>query len=198
MRLARGGRKKVPFYHIVAADSRRARDGRYIERLGYYNPLAREGEIKFHMKEDRVDYWFGVGAQASDALAKLMVKEGKGPQKIRDEFTKRLERRIEIVKKREEAKAKADATAKAQEAAAAEESAAPVEEEAKAAEAPTAQNTEAEESGETEAQATGQDGAKKAAAEESAAPVEETKAAAAPAEEAPAEETPAKDEKTAG
>jgi small subunit ribosomal protein S16 len=178
MRLARGGRKKVPFYHIVAADSRRARDSRYIERLGYYNPLAKEGEIKFHMKEERVDYWFGVGAQASDALAKLMVKEGKGPQKIRDEFTKRLNRRIEVVKKRDEAKAKAEAAAKAKEdaAAAAEnvaaEAAAPAVEDAAPAEAAVAETAS-----ESEAQ--------------SAEPKE-----AAAAEDASDAEAPAEDEKT--
>lgn len=72
IRLARGGAKKHPFYHIVAADSRSALGGRYIERLGFYNPFAKEGEEKVRLDMDRVDHWVGVGAQLSDRAAKLV------------------------------------------------------------------------------------------------------------------------------
>ncbi len=117
IRLARGGRKKLPFYHIVVTDSRNARDGRYIEKIGFYNPMVKdkEGEVSFLLKEERMDYWFGVGAKASDALAELLVKEDKGPQKIRDEFTGRKNRRIALKAKENEVKSKAEAEVKAKE-----------------------------------------------------------------------------------
>jgi small subunit ribosomal protein S16 len=78
IRLARSGAKKRPFYHLVAADSRRARGGRYIERLGFYNPLAVEGTEKQRIDIERVDYWISVGAQLSDRAAKVVDAARKG------------------------------------------------------------------------------------------------------------------------
>lgn len=78
IRMARGGSKKRPFYHIVAADSRRSRDGRYIERLGYFNPLASGKEVRLFLKTERVEYWIGHGAQPSDRVAKL-IKDYEAP-----------------------------------------------------------------------------------------------------------------------
>ncbi|MFK8076162.1 MAG: 30S ribosomal protein S16 [Granulosicoccus sp.] len=72
IRLSRGGAKKQPFYHVVATDSRARRDGRYIERLGYYNPVARGEATEVKLDIDRVDYWVGVGAQMSDRVAKIV------------------------------------------------------------------------------------------------------------------------------
>ena len=72
IRLARSGAKKRPFYHLVAADSRRARGGRYIERLGYFNPIATEGEEGLRIDLGRVDHWLSVGAQLSDRARKLV------------------------------------------------------------------------------------------------------------------------------
>jgi small subunit ribosomal protein S16 len=72
IRLARSGAKKRPFYHLVAADSRRARGGRYIERLGFFNPVAVEGEEGTRINLERVDYWVSVGAQLSDRARKLV------------------------------------------------------------------------------------------------------------------------------
>ena len=72
IRLTRGGAKKKPFYHIVAADSRRARDGRNIERLGFFNPVARGQEERLRLDLERIDYWTGVGAQLSDRVRKLV------------------------------------------------------------------------------------------------------------------------------
>ena len=72
IRLSRGGAKKQPFYHIVATDSRARRDGRYIERLGYYNPVARGDAVALNLDLERVDYWVGVGAQMSDRVAKIV------------------------------------------------------------------------------------------------------------------------------
>jgi len=78
IRLTRGGAKKRPFYHIVVADSRRARDGRNIERLGFYNPRATGGEEPLRIDLERVQYWVGHGAQPSDrvkTLIKMAQKE---------------------------------------------------------------------------------------------------------------------------
>ena len=77
IRLRRDGAKKRPFYHVVAADSRRARDGRYIEELGYYNPIVAAGvDSIVVLKEDRVRYWLSVGAQPSDTAAALLKSKG--------------------------------------------------------------------------------------------------------------------------
>ena len=72
IRLSRGGAKKQPFYHVVATDSRARRDGRYIERLGYYNPVARGDATETQLDMDRVEYWIGVGAQMSDRVTKIV------------------------------------------------------------------------------------------------------------------------------
>ena len=74
IRLSRGGSKKTPFYHVVVKDSRRSRDGRYIERIGYFNPSARGAEQKLVVNLARVDHWVSVGAQISDRVTTL-VKE---------------------------------------------------------------------------------------------------------------------------
>lgn len=72
IRLARGGSKKRPFYHLTVADSRYPRDGRYIERVGFFNPSARGQEESLRIDVDRVDYWIGKGAQPSDRVAGLL------------------------------------------------------------------------------------------------------------------------------
>jgi small subunit ribosomal protein S16 len=73
-RLARGGSKKRPFYSVVVADSRERRDGRFIERLGFYNPMAKESEEGLRLALDRVSYWQGVGAQSSETVARLVAQ----------------------------------------------------------------------------------------------------------------------------
>ena len=78
IRLSRGGSKKRPFYHVVVADSRRARDGRFIEQIGFFNPIARGQEERLRIQLDRIDHWVGLGAKVSDrvaALAKQAAKE---------------------------------------------------------------------------------------------------------------------------
>ena len=72
IRLSRGGAKARPFYHIVVCDSRRARDGRYVERVGFFSPMATANEEKLRIDLARVDYWIGVGAQLSDRVASLL------------------------------------------------------------------------------------------------------------------------------
>ena len=72
IRLSRGGSKHRPFYNIVVADKRVRRDGRFIERIGFYNPTAKEGEEGLRVAQDRLTYWQGVGAQASPTVARLV------------------------------------------------------------------------------------------------------------------------------
>lgn len=74
--MARSGAKKRPFYHIVVTDSRKRRDSGYIERLGYFNPIASGKETRLHLENERIDYWLGQGAQFSDRVATL-VKEAR-------------------------------------------------------------------------------------------------------------------------
>lgn len=79
IRLARGGAKKRPFYHIVVADQREKRDGRNIERLGFFNPVARGQEERLRLDLDRLDYWVGQGAQMSDRVSHLAKQARKAP-----------------------------------------------------------------------------------------------------------------------
>jgi small subunit ribosomal protein S16 len=76
IRLARGGAKNRPFYNVVVADSRMPRDGRFIERIGFYNPKSAEDEPRFQLALDRVAHWVSKGAQPSDAVRKL-IRRGK-------------------------------------------------------------------------------------------------------------------------
>ncbi len=176
MRMARGGSKKRPYYKIVIADIRAPRDGKFIERIGSYNPLlAKDDEKRVILDLDRAKHWLSVGAQPSDRVARFLDAAGvlkrearNNPNKAKpgEKATERLEEKAE--------------KAAAAEEAAKEAAAAPVEE------AP-AQEAVAE----TPAEET-------PAAEEAApeAPAEEVKAEEAPAEEAKAEEAPAEDKAT--
>lgn len=76
IRLTRGGAKKRPFYHIIVTDSRNKRDGRNIERLGFYNPVARGEETRLQLDTDRVDHWISQGAQVSYRVSRL-VREAR-------------------------------------------------------------------------------------------------------------------------
>ena len=77
IRLARGGAKKRPFYNIVVADARERRDGRYLERVGFYNPMASGAEQPLRLALDRLTYWQGVGAQMSPTVKRLAVDAAK-------------------------------------------------------------------------------------------------------------------------
>ena len=77
IRLTRGGAKKRPFYHIIVTDSRSARDGRNIERVGFYNPVARGNEKKVEMNVERINHWISNGAQMSDKVAVLFKETNK-------------------------------------------------------------------------------------------------------------------------
>ena len=77
IRLTRGGAKKRPFYHIIVTDSRSARDGRNIERVGFYNPVATGGEKRVELDIDRVNHWISKGAQLTDKVAMLVKDAAK-------------------------------------------------------------------------------------------------------------------------
>ena len=72
IRLARGGSKKRPFSHLTVADSRNARNGRFVERVGFFNPVATGGETRLSVNQERVSYWLGQGAQPSERVASLL------------------------------------------------------------------------------------------------------------------------------
>ena len=200
IRLSRWGAKKRPFYRIVIADSRSPRDGRFIERVGRYNPMVgKDHPDRLVLNEERIKYWLGVGAQPSDRVARFCAQAGLMEARPIREQTKKNQPRpktLERMKEAEEAKAKAaeaakakaEEEAKAKAEAAAEEAAAPAEE-APAEEAP-AEEAPAEEAPAEEAPAEEAAAAEEAPAEETAeAAAEETptEEAAAPAEEPPAE-----------
>ena len=80
IRLARSGAKKRPFYHISVADSRMPRDGRFVERVGYYNPIASGQEIRLQIDVERIDYWISKGAQPSDRVLNLLKQNKETPE----------------------------------------------------------------------------------------------------------------------
>ncbi|MFA8387331.1 MAG: 30S ribosomal protein S16 [Pelagibaca sp.] len=124
IRLSRGGSKKRPFYRIVAADSRMPRDGRFIEKLGTYNPLlAKDSEDRVKMDVERVQYWLSQGAQTTDRVSRFLEAAGVVEKKERNNPKKALPGKA--------AQERADAKA-AKAAAAAEADAAPAPEEASA------------------------------------------------------------------
>jgi len=158
IRLSRGGSKKRPYFNVVVAESSKKRDGRFIERVGFYNPSAREGSETLRLESERIEYWQSNGAQLSETVDRIVKLNAKGPDGL------------VAMKKKDEAKAlarknkkAADKAAKAEEAVSAEEAAAPAEEAPK------------EEAPKEEAAAPAEEAPK----EEAAAPAEE-----APKEEA--------------
>ena len=160
IRLSRGGSKKRPYFNVVVAESSKKRDGRFIERVGFYNPSAREGSETLRLESERIEYWQSNGAQLSETVNRIVKLNAKGPDGL------------VAMKKKDEAKAlarknkkAADKATKVEEAVSAEEEAAAPKEEAPKEEAPK----------------------EEAAAPKEEAPKEE---AAAPKEEAPKEEAP--------
>ena len=121
IRLARGGSKKRPFYSIVAADSRMPRDGRFIEKLGTYNPLLpKDSEERVKMNMERVEYWLGEGAQPTDRVARMLEAAGKRDKSERNNPQKgtpgkKAQERIQ--EKEDKAAAAAEAAKEAEEAA---------------------------------------------------------------------------------
>ena len=178
IRLARGGSKKRPFYSIVVADIRAPRDGRFIEKLGTFNPLLpKDNDARLSMNEDRVKHWLGHGAKPTDRVLRFLDEAGILKREPRNNPKKGLPGK-KVLERLEEKKAKEEQAA--EDAVAAKE-AAKAEAEAAAA-APAEEEAPAEEAATEEAPAE--------------APAEETPPAdEAPAEEAPAEEAAAEEEK---
>ncbi|MGB3796640.1 MAG: 30S ribosomal protein S16 [Alteraurantiacibacter sp.] len=172
LRLSRGGAKKRPYYRIVAADSRRARDGKYLEQLGTYNPmLPKDSEERVKLNEDRIRYWLGVGAQPSDRVlrfldaAGIMEREARNNPKKGEPGENAKERAEEKATKAAEAKeAEEAAKAEAEEAAKAPAEEAPAEE--AAAEDAPAEDGAAAETADTAEEAKEEAPAEEAAAEE--------------------------------
>ena len=161
IRLARGGSKKRPFYRVVAADSRMPRDGRYVEKLGTYNPLlAKDSEDRVQLNMERVNYWLGQGAQPTERVVRFLEVAGvmektERNNPIKAKPGKKAQDRLEEKAAAKEAAAEADeaakvAAAEAEEAAKAAAAAAPVEEEV--AEEPAAEEVIAETSEENAAE----------------------------------------------
>jgi small subunit ribosomal protein S16 len=188
IRLARGGAKKRPFYRIVVAEAAAPRDGRYVERVGTYNPMVpKDHEQRLTLNGERINFWMSKGAQPTERVHKMLASAGlMAAPVLRDQPKKSApgKKRAE----REAAAAEAAAETAAAEAAAAEEAAAA----AAAAEAAPAEEAAAEEAPAEEAAAE-EAPAEEAAAEE--APAEEAAAEEAAAEEAAAEEAPAEEAK---
>jgi len=108
IRLSRGGTNKRPFYYVVVADSRCARNGRYIEEIGYFNPIATGGEIKLKLNNERVDYWVKAGAQLSDRVGKLLLESAR-PEILEKRKAKKAKRHAVKKKTKLEAATKAAA-----------------------------------------------------------------------------------------
>lgn len=131
IRLARGGAKKRPFYRIVVADKRAPRDGRFIEKLGTYNPmLAKDDANRVIMNGERVDYWLSQGAQPSDRVLRFLANAGKAERTIPQQ-TKKAEQSQKTkmrIEEKEEKRREAEEAAKAAAEEAAAAAAAPAEE----------------------------------------------------------------------
>lgn len=122
IRLSRGGTNKRPFYHVVAADHRRSRDGRYLERLGFYNPMASGPDAYLRLNQERINYWVSKGAQTTERVTALIKEFSKTGEKTGAEIaamppSKRNVRRTKAKERAKAAKSK-EATAEAAPAAA--------------------------------------------------------------------------------
>ncbi len=147
IRLSRAGAKKRPYYHITVTDSRKPRDGRFIERVGFFNPIAQGKDIRLSIDHERVDYWVGTGATLSERVESLIKESKLSPEEILKVEEKKEQLRLKKLAKKkenkeapvEEAPVEEAAEAPAEEAPAEEAEEAPAEE---AAEAPAEEATE--------------------------------------------------------
>ena len=186
IRLARAGVKKRPFFHIRVADSRKPRDGRFIEKVGYFNPIASGQEVRLEIDQERVDFWISQGAQLSDRVTTLLKRNAETPEQTEQRHALKEAKRLKKLSDKAALKVVEEA---------------PAEEAAPAAEAPAEEAAEeaapaAEEAAEAPAEAPAEEAAEEAApaAEEAAeTPAEEAAPAAEEAAEAPAEEAPAEE-----
>ena len=186
IRLARAGAKKRPFFHITVADSRKPRDGRFVERVGYFNPISKGKGVRLEINQERIDYWLSQGAQVSERVLTLIKEKNETAEEKAKREQGKEKRRLRKVAKRAEAKT-SDEPDKSVETAAEEE-------------APTAETVEAVKE-ETPAEETPSEKAVEAVKEETPAEktveVAEEEAPTAETVEAVKEETPAEEAPTA-
>ena len=151
IRLARAGVKKRPFFHIRVADSRKPRDGRFIEKVGYFNPIASGQEVRLEIDQERVDFWISQGAQLSDRVTTLLKRNAETPEQTEQRHAlkeaKRLKKlsdkaALKVVEEAPAEEAAPAAEAPAAEAPAEEAAEAPAEEAAPAAEEAPAEEAE--------------------------------------------------------
>ena len=143
IRLSRAGAKKRPYYHITVTDSRKPRDGRFIERIGFFNPIAQGKDIRLSIDHERVDYWVGTGATLSERVESLIKESKLSPEDLLKVQEKKEQLRLKkLAKKKENKEAPIEEAAEAptEEAAEALAEEAPTEE---AAEAPIVEAAEA-------------------------------------------------------
>ena len=103
IRLSRGGAKKRPFYHITVTDSRKPRDGRFIERVGFFNPLAQGNDVRLKVDHERVIYWVGTGASLSERVESLIKESKLTPEEIKKSLDKKEQLRLKKLAKKKEA-----------------------------------------------------------------------------------------------
>src|SRR6056300_1708907 len=146
IRLSRSGSKQKPYYNVVVQDSRKRRDGRFIERVGFYNPMAQSGSETIRLNEERIAYWKGHGAQISETMTRIIKLQAKGPAGL-EAMKQKDAKKAEAKKAKKEAEKAASAEPVAEKAASAEpvaeEAAAPAEEAAAPAEEAAAPAEEA-------------------------------------------------------
>ena len=142
IRLSRGGSKKRPYFNVVVAESSKKRDGRFIERVGFYNPSAREGSETLRLESERIEYWQSNGAQLSETVNRIVKLNAKGPDGL--VAMKNKDEAKALARKNKKA---ADKAAKTEEAVSAEEAAAPAEEAPKEEAAAPAEEAPKEEAG---------------------------------------------------
>jgi small subunit ribosomal protein S16 len=183
IRLSRSGSKQKPYYNVVVQDSHKRRDGRFIERIGFYNPMANDGAETLRLNLERITFWQSKGAQLSDTVGRIVKLNAKGADGL-TAMKKKDQAKADAKKAKKLAAAAAEAQAAAAEAPAAEEAAPAAEEAAPAAEAPAAEAPAAEAPAAEEAAPAAEEAAPAA---EEAAPAAEEAAPAAEAE-APAAE----------
>jgi len=116
IRLARAGAKKRPFFHITVADSRKPRDGRFIERVGFFNPISKGKEVRLEIDQERLDYWLSQGANISDRVKTLIKENNETPEEKEKREGKKEKRRLRKLVKRAEAKTSDEPAAPAEEA----------------------------------------------------------------------------------
>ena len=116
IRLSRAGAKKRPFYHITVTDSRKPRDGRFIERVGFFNPIAQGKDIRLSIDHERLNYWVGTGAKLSERVESLIKQSKLSPEELIKAQEKKEQLRLKKLAKKKENKESPSEEASSEEA----------------------------------------------------------------------------------